>query len=169
MRSQPGSMAQFIHLFDETNAARIRRGGIRIAKASWRRLNGVFLFPLTENFVVNHQWMRELRRRRGQVILAARIRIDDAEHVLLGKYNEPHMQVRAAEAIGIVRKHTDPMGLQVILPRSVKPGEIESVYRPPKIIGWRFYPGARGRRPWVSLLSEGRALWKAHSERVTPA
>jgi hypothetical protein len=95
-------MAQFIHLFDENDAARIRRSGIRIARAKWRKLNGVFLFPLTENFVVSHQWMRELRRRRGQAMLAARIRVDDAEPVLLGKYNEPHVQVEAAEAIGIV-------------------------------------------------------------------
>jgi hypothetical protein len=140
-------MAQFIHLFDEANAARLRRGGIRITKAKWRSLNGVFVFPLTENFLVSHQWMRELRRRRGQAILAARIRIDDAEPVVLGKYNEPHMQVRAAEAIGIVREHTDPLGLQVILPRSVRPKEIESVYRPPKVVGWRYYPAPRGRRP----------------------
>jgi hypothetical protein len=140
-------MAQFVHLFDENDVARIRHHGIRVTKSKWRKLNGVFLFPLTENFVVSHQWMRELRRRRGQSLLAARIRVDDAEPVLVGKYNEEHVQVHAAEAIGIARKHQDPMGLEVILPRSVKPKEIESVYRPPKVVGWRYYPAARGRRP----------------------
>jgi hypothetical protein len=140
-------MAQFIHLFDQNDAASIKRGGIRIVRSRWRRLNGVFLFPQTENFVVSHQWMRELRRRRGQILLAARIRLNDAETVLLGKYNEEHIQVRAVEAIRIVREHTDPMGLEVILPRSVRPKEIESFYRPPKVVGWRYYPAARGRRP----------------------
>lgn len=140
-------MAQFIHLLDENDAGRVKRGGIRIVKSKWRKLNGVFLFPVTENFVVTHQWMRELRRRRGQALLAARIRIDDAEPVLLGKYNEGHVQVRAAQAIGIVREHLDPVGLEVILPRSVKAKEIESFYRPPKVVGWRYYPAARGRRP----------------------
>jgi hypothetical protein len=140
-------MAQFIHLFDESDVSRIKRGGIRVAKSKWRKLNGVFLFPLTENFVVSHQWMRELRRRRGQSLLAARIRVDDAEPVLLGKYNAEHIRVRAVQAIRIAREHEDPMGLEVILPRSVKPQEIESFYRPPKIVGWRYYPAARGRRP----------------------
>jgi len=140
-------MAQFIHLLDANDVGRIRRTGIRVAKARWRRFNGVFLFPLTENFVVSHQWMRELRRGRGQNLLAARIRIDDGEMVLLGKYNGEHMEVRAADAIGIVREHVDPLGLEVILPRSVKPKEIEALYRPPKVTGWRFYPAARGRRP----------------------
>ena len=140
-------MAQFIHLLDANDASRVKRAGIRVFKSRWRRLNGVFLFPLTENFVVSHQWMRELRRRRGQTLLAARIRIDDAETVLIGKYNEDHMQVRAADAIRIVREHVDPLGLEVILPRSVRPKEIESFYRPPKVVGWRFYPAARGRRP----------------------
>jgi hypothetical protein len=133
-------MAQFIHLLDANDAARIRRSGIRVAKARWRKLNGVFLFPLTENFVVSHQWMRELRRRRGQTLLAARVRVDDAETVLLGKYNQDHIEVRAADAIGIVREHIDPLGLEVILPRSVKPREIESFYRPPKVVGWRPCP-----------------------------
>ena len=108
-------MAQFIHLFDESDAASIKRGGIRVEKTKWRKLNGVFLFPLTENFVIAHQWMRELRRRRGQALLAARIRLKDTERVLLGKYNEDHIETTAARALGIVRQHHDPMGLQVIL------------------------------------------------------
>jgi hypothetical protein len=76
-------MAQFIHLFDESDAASIKRGGIRVARTKWRKFSGGFLFPLTENFVVRHQWMRELRRRRGQGLLAARIRLKDAERVAL--------------------------------------------------------------------------------------
>jgi hypothetical protein len=140
-------MAQFIHLLDSNDASRIRRGGIRVVKSKSRKVNGVFLFPLTENFVISHQWMRELRRLRGQTLLAARIRLDDEEPVLLGKFNEPHMPLTAAEAIGIVREHNDPLGLEVILPRSVKAKEIESFYRPPKVIGWRYYPNARGRPP----------------------
>jgi hypothetical protein len=164
-------MAQFVHLFDENDVGRIRRGGIRIAKSKWRKLNGVFLFPLTEHFVVSHQWMRELRRRRGQSLLAARIRVDDAELVLLGKYNEEHIQVLAAQAIKIVREHEDPMGLEVILPRSVKPKEIESFYRPPKVVGWRYYPAARGRRPCGCPYCQrgepfGKRIRQAHEQEA---
>jgi hypothetical protein len=67
--------------------------------------------------------------------------------VLLGRFNQDHFRISAAEAVGIVRQHGDPMGLEVILPRSVRPKEIQAFYRPPKVVGWRYYPAARGKRP----------------------
>lgn len=140
-------MAQFIHLFDAGNTSKIRKNGIVMSRARQRALNGVFVFPQTENFVVSHQWMRELRRRAGQTLLAARIRIGDDESVYIGKYNEAHLCVRAAEAVGIARDHSDPLGLEVIIPRSIKPKEILAFYKPPKVVGWRYYPGARGVKP----------------------
>ncbi len=140
-------MAQFIHLFDERNKKSIRKNGIKIFPAAWRKQNGVYLFPQTENFVVNHQWMRELRRRQGQNLLAARIRIPDNTLVLIGKYNQAHVEVKASEAIAIARQHLDPIGLEVIIQRSIQPKEIITCYKPPKIIGWRYYPGAKGIKP----------------------
>jgi hypothetical protein len=97
--------------------------------------------------MVNHQWMRELRRYSGQTVLAARIRIHDDETVLFGKYNQEHIEMTAAESVGMTRKHNDPMGLEVIIPRAILPKEIKSIYKPPKIVGWRYYPGAHGKKP----------------------
>lgn len=95
-------MALFIHLFDERDAAKIRRGGIKASEMRARKEKGVYVSPQVENYVVAHQWMRELRRRAGKIMLAARIRIPDDEPVLLGRFNEEHLSVTAAEAIGIV-------------------------------------------------------------------
>ena len=115
--------------------------------------------------------MRELRRQRGQQLLAARIRLNDGERVLLGKYNEDHIEVTAARAIGIVRQHHDPMGLQVVLPRSVSRKEIESFYRPAKVVGWRYYPAARGRSPCGCPYCQrgepfGRRIREAYEQNV---
>ncbi len=140
-------MAVFIHLFDERNASSIRKNGIKISKNSNKEIKGVFAYPQTENFVVNHQWMRELRRRAGQNILAARFRISDNTEVLVGKYNEESIVTSASNAIGIVRQHIDPMGLEVIVTRPIKPREIISIYKPPKVSGWRYYPNAKGEKP----------------------
>jgi hypothetical protein len=140
-------MAQFIHLFDERFAASIKRSGLRVARSKQRVKKGVFVQALTESFQITHQWMRELRRRQGISLLAARIRIADDELVLLGRYNEKHLRCTAAEAVGIARSHQDPIGLEIIILRPIKAREIESYYRPPKVVGWRYYPGARGRRP----------------------
>lgn len=140
-------MAQFIHLFDERDEKNIRKNGIKIFRTAWRTHNGVFLFPQTENYLVNHQWMRELRRRQGQNLLAARIRIPDKESVLIGKYNEEHLKVTASEAIAIARQHSDPMGIEVIIKRKIMPKEIIGFYKPPRITGWRYHPNAKGTKP----------------------
>jgi hypothetical protein len=138
-------VAQFIHLASEDNRRSIRQGGIKVSRA--RRVRGVYAFPQTEDFVINHQWMRELRRFTGSTIVAVRFRIRDSERVLIGKFNEQHLEVNAAEAIGIARAHKDPLGLEVVIPRRISAREIESIYTPPKVTGWRYYPAAKGRKP----------------------
>lgn len=37
--------------------------------------------------------------------------------LLVGKYNDEKLEMTVAEALGAVREHTDPMGLEVIIPR----------------------------------------------------
>jgi hypothetical protein len=147
MPNKAKNMAQFIHLFDEKQEKSIRKNGIKLFHSKWRKLNGVFAFPQTENFVVNHQWSRELRRRNGQVILAARFRLPDDETVFIGKYNEEHIEVTASKAIGIARSHVDPLGLEVIISRPIAAKEIIAVYKPLKVVGWRYSPNAKGRAP----------------------
>lgn len=139
-------MAQFIHLASAEDRSSIRRNGIKPS----RLLSGgrvVYAFPQTENFVVNHQWMRELKRRTFIRMLAVRFRILDSERVSVGKYNAEHLEVSAAEAIAIGRSHEDLMGLEVLVPRSIRPKEIISFYTPPKVTGWRYYPESKGRKP----------------------
>jgi hypothetical protein len=101
-------MAQFIHLAAENHRRSIQSNGIRAART--RRPVGVYAYPQTENFVVNHQWMRELRRFRGTTIIAVRFRISDTEPVSIGKFNSDHIVVAASQAVGIARDHVDPLG-----------------------------------------------------------
>lgn len=140
-------MATFVHIFAEADRAKILRNGITVARANWRELNGVFLSPVTRDYTQTHQWMREVQRIRNIPKLAARVRIPDRETVFVGKYNAEHMEVSAAEAIAIAEEHQDPLGLEVIVPRSIEPGEIIKIYRPPKVVGWRRYPNAHGDEP----------------------
>jgi hypothetical protein len=138
-------MAQFIHLATESHRRSIRQSGIKISRAG--SLSGVYAYPQTENFVVSHQWMRELKRMRGKPMIAVRFRIPDSERVLIGKFNAEHIEVSAAEAVGIARAHKDPLGLEVIILRSVRASEVKSFYVLPKAVGWRYYPAAKGRKP----------------------
>src|SRR5262245_41529373 len=118
-------VAQFIHLAAESNRRSILRNGIKVSHTK-RKYGGVFAHPQVESFVVSHQWMRELKRFRGVSFIAVRFRIPDEELVWIGKYNDEHINVSASEAIGIARAHVEPLGLEVIIPRRIRPKEIES-------------------------------------------
>jgi hypothetical protein len=139
-------VAQFVHLTSDAEVRSIRINGIKVSRKRGAH-DGVFAHPQTENFVVTHQWMRELRRFRGQRIVGVRIRLPDRERVWIGKFNAEHIDVSASEALGIARDHQDPLGLQVIIPRAVRASEVQAFYTPPKVVGWRYYPTAKGRKP----------------------
>jgi len=140
-------MATFIHIFTEDDKKSLLRNGIKLQKTKWRNIDGVFVSPVTEDYYFTHQWHREVNRVRNVPKLVARIKIPDDELVYLGKYNEEHVEVTASKAIGIARKHDDPHGLEVIIPRRIEPNEIQKVYKPTKIVGWRYHPKAKGTKP----------------------
>jgi hypothetical protein len=56
----------FVHLAEESRTANIRRNGIsRRRKPQGEFPGGVFALPVTRNFYVSHQWLRELKRRNA--------------------------------------------------------------------------------------------------------
>jgi len=63
-------------------------------------------------------------------------------------YNGEKMVVTAAEAVATVAEHKAPMGLEVIFGRKILSKEIVRIYPAPKIVGWRYYPEAKGKKPF---------------------
>jgi hypothetical protein len=140
-------MVSFIHIADKNDEQAILQNGITAIK---RRtgVRGVYATPVVPNFATTHQWARELKRRGVKTLICVQFKIPDDESVLVGKYNGDKLQMTAAEALGAVRDHTDPMGLEVVIPRNVTWMEIRRTYLAPRITGWRYYPGAKGKRPF---------------------
>lgn len=140
-------MASFIHIAEKDNEQAILRNGI---KATKRRsgVNGVHAMPVVPNFTTTHQWARELRRWSVGTLICVQFRIPDKDTVLVGKYNGEKLEMSAAEATGAVLEHTDPMGLEVIIPRKITPKEIARTYLAPRITGWRYSPSAKGKPPF---------------------
>ena len=142
-------MAMFVHLTPESQVARIRRNGIRrLRRAAGEFPGGIFAVPVTRNFFVSHQWLRELKRRNEGAIAAVQFRIDDGELVWVGHYNQRHRWLTAAEAVAVFLKADDPMGWEVIIPRRIEASEIHRVRTVPQVIGWRFSPTAKGKPPF---------------------
>ena len=147
-------MATFIHITDERINRRILRGGVRantIATRGWPEIAaprcGVFCVPVAPNFQATFQWLRELKRAGYRSACGIQFRIDDAEAVYVGHYDQPPQAMTAAEAVAFFLQAEDPRGLEIIVPRRILAREITAIRSIPQAIGWRFYPAAKGREP----------------------
>ncbi|EGF29852.1 hypothetical protein RBWH47_01534 [Rhodopirellula baltica WH47] len=144
-------MALFVHLAPENDSDSIRRSGIKtrrvrnVARDGYDRI--VFAMPVTNDFYVSHQWLRELKRSGQRTIVGVYFRIPDDQLVLVGHYNQAHTEMTANEAVGVVFNAEQPEGFEVIIPRKIEAKEIHKINTLPQVLGWRYYPGAKGRKP----------------------
>jgi hypothetical protein len=162
-------MSVFVHLTSERNLAAIRRSGISPRRPR-HCVQGVFAMPVTRNFYVSHQWVRELKRLGGGSILGVYFRLRDDEPVMVGRFNRPHDEMTAAVALvmgaeTLNRSGTGKLdaesrqkrreknlpesseGFEVIVPRRIKASEVIRFKSLPQVVGRRYFPGANGDRP----------------------
>jgi hypothetical protein len=132
-----------VHITAENLAKRIVRNGITPARGF------VWAFPVLENYTVTHSWSRELKRTGRTTLSAITFRVPDEEIVLARHYREERRAMTAVEAVGFIRSRPDPRGYEIMLTRRVAPTEIVRVRVLPKAIGWRYYPEAKGKSPWL--------------------
>jgi hypothetical protein len=140
-------MASFIHIADKKNEQAVLRNGIQSTKRH-SGVRGVYAMPVLPNFASAHQWARELKRRPIRTFICVQFRIPDEDPVLVGKYNGEKLEMTAAEAVRAVLTHTDPMGLEVLIPRKINSKEITRTYLAPRVTGWRYYSTAEGKPPF---------------------
>jgi hypothetical protein len=144
-------MAMFVHLAPMSQVGLIRRNGIRrLRRAIGDLPGGVFAVPVTRNFYVSHQWLRELKRHKQAPIAGIYFRISDEEPVMVGHYGHSHRRMSAAEAVAEFMSAEDRQGWEVVIPRRIEAKEIHQARRLPQIVGWRFSPGAKGKRPFCT-------------------
>ena len=144
-------MALFVHLASEKDADAIRRSGIKPRRLADGAPKGyeriVFAMPITNNFHISHQWLRELKRNGQRTIVGVYFRIPDDQTVMVGHYNQAHVEMTANEAVGLVFSLENAEGYQVVIPRKIEPSEIHKIKTLPQVVGWRYYPEAKGRKP----------------------
>ena len=176
-------MPVFVHLTSQRNLASIRRSGIG-RRSGRRRAAGVYAMPVTRNFYVSHQWLRELRRWGAGTVVGVYFRLPDDEPVTVGHYNRPHVAMTAADAVALmmgaegrdpaqerkrdassrgIRRGTrlpaSPEGYEVIVPRRIEVAELIRVRFLPQVVGWRYQPGAHGTAPCTCLCCGGRGQY----------
>ena len=138
-------MAMFVHLAPASRGAVIRRNGVsRLRRPAGDFPGGVFAVPVTRNFYVSHQWLRELKRRNQGPIAGVYFRVHNDEQVWVGHYRQVHRWMSAAEAVAEFTAAEDPQGWEVVIPRRVEAGELHRVRHLPQVVGWRFFPESKG-------------------------
>lgn len=149
-------MAMFVHLTAESRVPRILRNGIaRLRKAWGVKPAGIYAMPVSRNFYASHQWLRELKRGKNGPLAGIYFRIPDEQMVWIGHYGQAHRLVTAAEAIAQFAIADDPYGWEVVVPRRIEAKEIHKTCRLPQVIGWRFYPKAKGKLPCTCKYCSG--------------
>src|SRR5262245_39048938 len=116
-RLKGATMPMFVHLTREKDIKAILRNGISRLRKRSGRPHGIFAMPVTRNFYVSHQWLRELKRRGPGTIAGVYFRIPDEENVWVGHYNQSHRQMTAAEAAALMSGSESQEGYEVIIPR----------------------------------------------------
>ncbi len=107
----------------------------------------MYAVPVVPNYATTHQWARELKSRGARTLICVQFGIPNDELVLVGKYQSKKLEMTASEAAAAVIRHSDPMGLEVIVRRTIMPKEITRVYLAPRVTGWRYFPEAKGKQP----------------------
>ena len=108
---------------------------------------GVFAMPVTRNFYISHQWLRELKRGNSGPISGVYFRIPDKLQVWVGHYAQAHRLMTAAEAIAEFMNAQTREGWEVVIPRRIESSEIYRIRQLPQVIGWRYKPGSHGSKP----------------------
>jgi hypothetical protein len=94
-------MAMFVHLAPEKHAARIRRSGVSKLRKVRVPEPGVYATPVTRNFFISHQWLRELKRRGAGPIIGVYFRLPDEQTAWVAHYRQAHQKMSAAEAVAL--------------------------------------------------------------------
>ena len=144
------TMPILVHLTSEKNRRSILSAGIRgqarqISSANGKKLRdlhkAVFCMPVMPNYVITHQWLRELHRHQDSPrMIGIYFRLPKDEPVWVGRFSEPHKRMPLGKAIRLLMDETQPLGCELILPRSITPKEIHKIRSLPRITGWRFMP-----------------------------
>lgn len=146
-------MPVFVHLTSERNLASIRRQGIG-AQRSRGGSRGVYAMPVTPNFQISHQWLRELKRWGAGTLIGVYFRLADDVLIDFGPFNDRHRTITAAEAVSRMMNAASPLGYEAIVRRRIDRSEILRIKSLPQIIGWRYMPNAHGHPPFTCRCCE---------------
>ncbi len=106
-----------------------------------------------------------MKRRNQGSIARVYFRVPDDERVWVGHYRQAHRWMSASEAVAEFMVTEDAQGWEVVIPRRIEAGELHRVRLLPQVVGWRFFPEAKGKAPFCTCKFCTRGEYGARSLR----
>lgn len=144
-------MPRLVHLARASQRRSIERSGLRGARRpvlnedkKWvEHRHVIYAMPMTTNFALTYQWVRELGRWHDEKLIAVHLRIPSEEAVLVGRYSEAHVLMPLGEAIPRLLRAPD--GNEIVVLRPVRATEIVRVAEVTQRVGWIETPEQHGK------------------------
>lgn len=173
-------MPILVHLTSHKNIQKILRSGIvgtsttvYCDEQQYKKISkAVYCMPVLQNYYISHQWLRELKRGGQKKIVGIYFKLESKELVLVGRYNEPHIQLTVDRAIDLIMHDPEQQGYELIVPRAIKKNEIHKIKELSQVLGWRYYPKAHSSQPNCACsmcLPKGSIKSKKLRERLAIA
>lgn len=136
-------MPALVHISNAGSEKSILRSGIKPGKYN----NVIFFMPHLKEFLISHQWARELKRYGIKNFIAVDFKISNSEEIWFGKYTDNHEKMSLNMAIRIFMNNEDKLGYEFFIERKIKPKEILKIRKIQKPMGWRYEPDSHGKKP----------------------
>ena len=136
-------MSVLVHISKAENEKSILRSGIKPGKHS----NIVYFMPHLKEFLISHQWARELKRFGIKNFIAVDFKIPNNEEIWFGRYTDGHKKLALNKAIRMYMDTDDKLGYEFFIERKIEPKEILKTRSIRKPMGWRYEPEAHGKKP----------------------
>lgn len=150
-----------MHITNEENQRSLKNTGIKTGKYN----NIVYFMPVLNDYLISHQWARELKRSGVRNYIAVYFKLDSDEKIWFGKYSEEHKKMPLNSAIKLFLDQEDKLGYEFFIERKIEVKEITKIRHIPKPMGWRYEPHAHGKEPCPCPVCIQRGGFKTNKLR----
>jgi hypothetical protein len=161
------AMPTLVHIADERDTKRIVNNGLKIGK----HRRGIFFMPVTQDYYISHQWLRELKRRGIRTFVGVYFKLKSNEIVWFGKYHEGHTRMELGKALAQFMKADDKLGFEFLIERKIDVTEIDKIKHLHQTVGWRYTPDSHKRALTCACpmcISPGEINSRKKREKIEP-
>ena len=121
--------------------------------------------PVLNDYLISHQWARELKRSGVRNYIAVYFKLDSDEKIWFVSTLKNIKKCPLNSAIKLFLDLEDKLGYRIFIERKIEVKEITKIRHIPKPMGWRYEPHAQGKEPCPCPVCIQRGGFKTNKLR----